>query len=391
MKTKIQKFIEKLENPEYVFNPTQVCEQLVSPIQNKEGSILVVRNIELVAHLRDNGYDMSRVHFSTNCMWMKSAAIHYGVLGNRVYDLEYNSREISFGTEMKFDIIIANPPYKSGLHLKFLDKALDLKSETGEIVFVHPAEWLVQKRKTVRNKHFPILKARISSAHIKFIENPWGKDAALFVPLSITHIRSGEMQFTDERIRTKQNTLCINTLDDIFQLGHCENISSILRKVIFRLNEGWGPFKGVVTGNSYVNLCEMSGGGFTEIEYLDGVNRKISNLYSLVNNLSLTITNEPVVSRPQNGKDSGNEKPWFTFNTREEAQNALDFISRTKFMRAWLAIIKIDQNAAHTLLPSIPWLDWTQEWTDEKLYEYFEFTQEEIDEVNRIIEIITVK
>lgn len=41
--------------------------------------------------------------------------------------------------EMKFDVIIANPPYCSGLHLKILR---DLMLLSDNIVCIHPANWL---------------------------------------------------------------------------------------------------------------------------------------------------------------------------------------------------------------------------------------------------------
>jgi hypothetical protein len=180
-------------------------------------------------------------------------------------------------------------------------------------------------------------------------------------------------------------------LNNIFQLGHSTHISNIIKKVNLHINEGWLPFKKVHNGNFYVNLCEMTGGGFTTLTYLDNVTRKISNLYSLVNTESSEVTDTPLMSRAQNGKAIGNVKPWFSFDTIEKAESALLFISKSKFMRAWLAIIKIDQNAAHTLLSNIPWLDWTQDWTEDRINSYFGFTQEEVDEINRIVDIITVK
>ena len=47
--------------------------------------------------------------------------------------------EINGGVEMKFDAIIANPPYCSGLHLKILKDLLGLSDN---VVCIHPASWL---------------------------------------------------------------------------------------------------------------------------------------------------------------------------------------------------------------------------------------------------------
>ena len=40
---------------------------------------------------------------------------------------------------MAFDVVIMNPPYKSGLHLKILEDTVKLSSN---IVCIHPAAWL---------------------------------------------------------------------------------------------------------------------------------------------------------------------------------------------------------------------------------------------------------
>jgi hypothetical protein len=245
---------------------------------------------------------------------------------------------------------------------------------------------------TSRTRIFPQLKSRITGANIKFITNPWGGDAKLFVPLSITHIISNnQFTFADDRPNSKSEKISINSLDEIFTFGKGEVLTSMFNKVLLKLDLGWSPYEKVEIGNHYIGLSNLLGDGYTDHQYLDRVNRKIRNMYSLVNSSDLVITNYPRKSSPRGGKEVGNDKSWFSFETLGEAQSALDFLSKTKFVRAWLSIIKINQHAADSLLPMVPWLDWTQEWTDEKINEYFGFTQDEVAEINRIVDIITVK
>jgi len=80
-----------------------------------------------------------------------------------------------------------------------------------------------------------------------------------------------------------------------------------------------------------------------------------------------------------------------SFNTEIEAQNCLNFLGKSKVFVAYFSYIKIDQHAADTLLSWIPWLDWTQEWTDDKLIEFFNLTDEEVQNIEEIINIITIK
>jgi hypothetical protein len=46
----------------------------------------------------------------------------------------------------------------------------------------------------------------------------------------------------------------------------------------------------------------------------------------------------------------------------------------------------LNQNLHRGELRAVPYLDFTQEWDDEKLFNYFGFTQEEIDFVNEYIQ-----
>lgn len=396
------KFIDKLGDDQYVFNNPTVRKYLTDKIRDEHATVLVVRNIELISEIKASGRDMATVYFSTNCKYMKMAAIHYGIPENQVFELEYNNMVISFGTDMKFDIIIANPPYKADLHLRFLNKAIDLKSETGEIVFIHPAAWLVQKRNSSRTKLPTQTKERIAGANIEFIENPWEK-VSLWVPLAITHINnSGDYYFTDNRLFNITPKQKINSLDSISILGDISKYLNVFNKL--QKESALDNFKkheDRVGRSYYLTLWPFSGHS-NDFER-GGTIKPFDNLYDLSSRKlyartaitspirELVITESPQIAKPQGGKLVGNEKPWISFNSLDEAQNCHSFLTKSALIRSYLAVLKINQKAANILLPVIPWLDWTQEWTDEKLFEYFELTQEEISEVYRIIEIITVK
>ncbi len=58
------------------------------------------------------------------------------------------------------------------------------------------------------------------------------------------------------------------------------------------------------------------------------------------------------------------------FTTKMEANNFLSYM-KTDFARFMLALYQINGNIHRGELRSVPWMDFTQEWTDEKLYEHF--------------------
>ena len=59
---------------------------------------------------------------------------------------------------------------------------------------------------------------------------------------------------------------------------------------------------------------------------------------------------------------------------------------KTKFVRFSISIYKLNQNLHRGELMAVPYMDFSKEWTDEKLFDYFELTQEERDFINTYIQ-----
>ena len=49
---------------------------------------------------------------------------------------------------MKFDVILANPPYDNGLHERFEIKFFDICK--GQIIWIAPLSWLLGKRQNIK-------------------------------------------------------------------------------------------------------------------------------------------------------------------------------------------------------------------------------------------------
>ena len=56
-----------------------------------------------------------------------------------------------------------------------------------------------------------------------------------------------------------------------------------------------------------------------------------------------------------------------------------------KFARFLLSLSKISQHGTSKTYRFVPYLDFSEEWTDEKLYEKYGLTQEEIDLIENSI------
>ena len=71
----------------------------------------------------------------------------------------------------------------------------------------------------------------------------------------------------------------------------------------------------------------------------------------------------------------------FGFDTLDECNNFVSYL-KSNFARFCVSIYKTAQTFHGGELEIVPYLDFTQEWTDEKLYKEFNLTQEEINFIN---------
>ena len=65
------------------------------------------------------------------------------------------------------------------------------------------------------------------------------------------------------------------------------------------------------------------------------------------------------------------------FDTKSEAENAVSYLT-TKFVRFLILLRKNTQNAAKGVYSFVPVQDFSQRWTDEKLYKKYSITEVEM-------------
>ena len=81
------------------------------------------------------------------------------------------------------------------------------------------------------------------------------------------------------------------------------------------------------------------------------------------------------------GKDS---MPTFEFDSIYERYNFINYL-KTDFARFCLSIFKINANNHRGEMEIIPWLDFTQSWDDEKLFNHFDINKETQNYIRKFI------
>jgi hypothetical protein len=265
----------------------------------------------------------------------------------------------------KFDIVVGNPPFNQMIDMKFIRLSYEIANVT---CIVHPSTWLLDEKG--KQKAFTSTKELIKD-HLDNIElfNSNGIfNIALFVPCVITYI--------DKNKKTK-GIRCLDKInnieliyDDINQINKYSDIDIYLKlkeKIKIRSSKSnLLNFKNKNTGNYFVNIAQIRG----------NVNFKGDKM--IQDDFYTLITKDTKTSL------ENNKHMFFSFQTESESNNFITYL-KSNFARFCLSIYKNNSQLDRGELEIIPWLDFTQEWTDEKLYREFDLTENEIKFIEKHI------
>ena len=275
---------------------------------------------------------------------------------------DYHMKNV-WGIE-NFDIVIGNPPFNQMIDMDFVKKSYEISDS---ILFVHPSTWLLDEKG--KQKKFKDTKNLIED-HLESIELLNGNKLfgiSLFVPCVITYVNKNKLK---DDIKCIDNINEINiTYDNIFQINKYSNNSIYhkLKEKILKSKENLLNNKNIINGNFYVNTAQIRG----NVSKNDDSKMSQNDFYTL-------ITKETKVS------DRKEKHMFFTFNTKIEGENFIKYL-KSDFCRFCLSIYKNNSQLDRGELAIIPWLDFSQEWTDEKLYKHFDISEEEIQFIEKHI------
>ena len=269
-----------------------------------------------------------------------------------------------------FDYSVGNPPFNQMIDMKFVRLSYELCDVT---CIVHPSTWLLDEKG--KQKAFTETKELIKD-HLDNIELFNGNGVfgiSLFVPCVITYI---------DKKKSKDKIKCfdrINKLkveyDDIFQINKYSDLDIYpeIKRKIYDFSKKSNLLSNITkNGKYFVNIPQIRG----DVKNRDKLGLPLDE--PMISDSFTTI-----ISSQFEISENPNQQP-FGFSNKIEAINLLGYI-KTKFARFCMSIYKNNQNQHRGELYMVPWLDFTQEWTDEKLYKEFNLTEDEIKFIEKNI------
>lgn len=282
---------------------------------------------------------------------------------------------------MKFDMIIQNPPYKGSLHLKFLEKGLNVLNKNGKMVIIEPATWLINVRKNGKASLYDEIKKRIEghveSVVIENLNNEFSVE--LHVPFSTTTIdMSRTFETVDfyccgehKTVKSLYNCNLIGDYDVICSiLEKCQNFGNMMKNHIInrKLDGNWQYAKYMDTVTCG---CDTQGVSNSDKSY---INEMYCHYYDGMFDIRCEIENEPLHAKDRGGKITDKIADNI-YGTKEELENWKHFVFNNKLPLFLSIVLTINQNNNSTEF--VPWLV-DRQYTDDEINQLFNFTEEEI-------------
>ena len=351
------------------FTPFKLTLEMLEKINDINGKdILVIANSEtflFIKYLKVNGY----INYKSLTLLTDVKSLE-GKNGIKVVD--FNNID-KLKLDMKFDITLGNPPYdgKKELHLQFLNFAIE--NTNGIVKIIHPSAWILTK---TYNKRVKLHERAAASNAIKFNTefefvngNKHFPDANFFYPLTITTVNTISNNKNEYKIKDSINNrvLKFNDFNDINFHYDSKEYLGLRNKIISYIKNNNNLFKVGNTKKAYnVPISKLRGSQCSD-------NFFKNDFYTLI---------------PKNCKwvDNTTKSDFiYGFDTEEEANNFIKYL-KTDFVRFCLSLYKITGNIkSGSIHKSILYLDYTQEWDDDKLYEHFNISKNEQKIIKSII------
>lgn len=338
--------------------------------------ILVLFNIEFLQVLvEERKINPENIYYiADNDLEYLSAIKIFKVQSYKLSDFTVPAlKKLIVGLDMKFDLVFSNPPYTNNVDIKILNELLPISEQ---IIAIHPSTWLIDcKYGTKFTVDFRNNISKSLSSVEMFNGNPVF-NIGLYVPTVITHINSKHNGNIE--VNFFNNSFEIQNIFDISKYG--EKWTSLIKpffesiKNHNSINDNKIDAENPPSNKLFVQMARIRGHVNLSAKS-DSSKIAQDDFYTMV--MKSSEDNKGIRKTNQN-------PPTFAFNTETEQNNFIVYL-KTDFARFCLSIYKNGVSLVGGELGLIPWLDFTEEWDDDKLFKKFDVSQELQDYIREFL------
>jgi site-specific DNA-methyltransferase (adenine-specific) len=349
-----------------VRTPMSLCSEIVGKLKEHcelSGKKILILNPEFATILGNED-----ITYVSDCP-KKSKYIRCFYPNIKVEEVDF----LKWETDMKFDCVIMNPPYKGSLHLDFLENSMKITKKDGYVISIQPSTWLLSE-KTNAQKKYSQVKSTIGN-HLKSVRFLNGNslfNIGSYVPLSINIIDKNNIYETILVETIDGKKYLAKDYDHIPPRMQIQEYRSLKNKILKACNDNLENHRIINEGDFESNSW------FVDLSQIRG-NANTSSSLTMIKDDFFTFLprNVTPIQKPQKWM-------YFKFDSLNMANNFITYCNGY-FSRFCLSIFKTNSDLHRGAFLSVPWLDFSQEWTDEKLFKKFKLTEEEIKFIYDVI------
>lgn len=315
------------------------------------------------AKLREYGHDdeniASRVFgYEENQIRVRYARNKYNLIST------LDTMSVEEGISMKFNVIIANPPYEGqkSLHQRFFNKAVEeMVIDGGTVCFLQPAVIYHNKKENPRK---PTVQMRNhvleNTVQVYFVNSSVFKNAAITGQCSVTVLTKDE---TNSGVIEYVQTVSGSTFKDVDleYINQQEMDVATYKSIVEKI-------KAASTNGTLHTICQDSSDG---------------EIFALPKVRGHSGTNDFYTFIPRDGFDTTSD--WGIAIDGEYQKDNVRTYLKTFIARFAFSIRKYSVHLYAGELSLVPLVDFNQEWTDEKLMAKWGITEEEYAEILKVI------
>ena len=361
--------------------PIEIVDKMISKTKLDGKDILVMFNLEFLERLiYDKHVHNENLYFLADTEVEKRIAEKiYNVKSIVVTEPDLKTKQfITKVSQMKFDLVFSNPPYNGNIDLKILQQ---LKPIAKEMIVVHPSTWLIDLKG--KNKLYNDFKNDLKLKSVEMFNGNPVFGIGLNVPCSITHIDNTH-KGKNINVKMFNDEYKVTSIDDITKYGKDWTYTV---KPFMQTIKSYIDLNGNVWNNKIETMNDRSK-FFVQLAAIVGT-RDSSSSDRMVKDDFYTIVMKNSDGNRGIRKEFSNTSgvsnmPTYEFSIETEQTNFINYL-KTDFARFCLSMYKIQVNNHRGELEIIPWMDFTQEWNDEKLFSHFEIDQETQDYIRSFL------